>query len=108
MRTPFPSDSDLFKEGVTITDIQAKLRDGSNAPGQRRARLLAELASLSKRFINEKIAFEELLSEKGVQEFSGAVYAMEWAQLYYRAVEREMDRRRRGYWPRLWRALLNK
>lgn len=101
-------DSIMFKENVSIAELQKTYREGPNAPGSRRAALLMQLAALSKRFLNEKLSFEALLSEEGIRQVSGAVYCMEWATIYYAAQEREAKRLERGYWKTLWNAVTNK
>jgi hypothetical protein len=97
-------DSIFFKKGVTIEELQRNFR----AAGSRRARILCEMASLTKRMINEGVAFEELLSEKGLLNVSAAVYALEWAELYYKAEDRRRELQKRGYWKNLWLALLGR
>jgi hypothetical protein len=94
------SDEEMFIPGVTIPDLQRRARAGEN-----KARLFCELASLSKRFINEGVAFEELLSLPGVNNLSAAMYALQWSDIYYAAVEEGRRKRKRGYWHCLWDAV---
>lgn len=96
-------DSELFIPGVTIPDLQKHARDG-----EWKARLFCELASLSKRFINEGVAFEELLSLPGIINVSAAIYALQWSDIYYAAEAERQHKRKRGYWLCLWDALLGR
>lgn len=102
-------DNVLLQKGVTIRDLQVASRDRTQGEAaQRRAALLLNLASISKRFILEKLAFEELLSVEGVKEVSAAIYSAEWAAIYYRAIESRERWNKRGYWKRLYDAVLNR
>lgn len=99
-----PLDTELFNKD--LADLQEVWRKPTgNAPGDRRARLMCELASLCKRFINERIAVEEMLTQKGVTEMSASIYCMQWMNIYYQALEEQTERRERGYWKKLWAAI---
>lgn len=103
-----PSDVELFTED-NIPELQKKFRHVSNSEEERRrAKLFLDLSSLTKRFINERLALEARLSERGMAEFSASIYALQWDTLYYAEQKRQQRRRELGYWRRLWNALLNK
>jgi len=72
---------------------------------RRRIKLFAELATLTRRFINEGIALEELLTLEAMGDFSSAIFALEWAELYYQEEARRQKRAAQGYWKCLWDAL---
>lgn len=93
-------DSVFFKQGVALKELQGLLRSGD-----KKARILCEMAALTKRMVNEGVAFEDLLSEEGLLNVSKAMYSLEWSQLYYAEQERVRARRARGYWKRLLDAL---
>ena len=98
-------DEELFADGISILNLQERFRTDKN---DRKARLFMELASISKRFINEGVAFEEVLSGPGLINVSAAIYALQWSDIYYAAEAERMRKAARGYWENLWNALLNK
>ena len=102
-------DTEMFQPGMLPADIQ-KLWNGNAKTEQerRRARMFGDLASLSKRFVNEGVAFESLLSEPGMKNVSAAIYALEWSVLYYAAETKRQRRTARGYWKCIWDALLDR
>ena len=101
-------DAEMFKGPHSLADLQKFLRTlPINDVECRRSRLFLELRSLTKRFMNERLAFEDVLTEEGIKQFSGSVYALEWAELYYAAEKRRQELAKLGYWTRLWHALLN-
>ena len=95
-------DSILLKEDIAIKELQNAMR-----AGDRKSMLLTQVASLSKRLINEGVAFEDLLSQPGMVNVSAALYSLEWSVIYYQAVEDRRKRQERGYWKCLLDALLN-
>jgi hypothetical protein len=106
------SDAKLFQPNITIAALQKTLNAAINQSmlhdgESRKALLLSQLASLSKRFINERLAFEDLLSHNGMLEVSASVYCVEWAMLYYRQEEMRRAYTSRSYFQRLWDALCN-
>lgn len=103
-----PSDTELFIE-PDIVDWQQKLRSTLSTDKERRqARLFLDLANLTKRFVNERLALESMLTERGMAEFSASIYALEWDKLYYAEQAKQQRRQELGYWRRLWNTLLNK
>lgn len=103
---PLPSDFDLFGKD-NLLDPQQRFRNMQLSEQERRqAKLFLDLANLTKRFINERLALESMLSERGMAEFSASIYALEWDKLYY--AERDKQEHNRKYWRRLWLAILNK
>ena len=103
------SDSELFVQGLTIEGLQNTLRHNrGDTIAFCRAQLFMSLAALSKRFINEGVAFEAVLSEAGMKNVSAAIYALQWSEIYYQAETKRQKRLSRGYWRCLWDALLNR
>ena len=102
------TDEEMFQPGMRPADIRdlwhAQEHDETS---DRRTRLFADLASLSKRFVNEGVAFEAVLTERGLRNVSAAIYSLEWSKLYYQAETERQRLARMGYWKRLWRALCN-
>jgi hypothetical protein len=99
-------DSKMFQTNWLPEDIQRQWHTiGKTEEEQRKIRMFADLASLSKRFINAGVAFEELLTEQGLRNVSAAIYALEWRDLYYQAEAERRRRTERGYWHCLWDAL---
>tara|TARA_R110000868_G_scaffold312023_2_gene572972 strand:- start:92 stop:433 length:342 start_codon:yes stop_codon:yes gene_type:complete len=99
-------DEDLFRDPNLIATLQFHLRGSDTNPVEaRKAAIKGQLIAVLKRCLNERIALEEFLSENGLIEFSAGVYAIDWAQLYYSTVERELAFRKRPLWQRLWAAL---
>ena len=103
------SDKEMFQTNWLPEDIQKQWHaHGKTEEEQRKIRMFADLASLSRRFINAGIAFEKLLTEQGLRNVSAAIYALEWKDLYYAAEAERQRRAKRGYWKCLWDALLNR
>ncbi len=98
-------DSELLAPGIAIPELQKRFRTDKE---DRKARLFLELASISKRFINEGVAFEEVLSGPGMINVSAAIYALQWSDIYYAAEAERMRKAKLGYWRNLYNALLNK
>ena len=103
------TDTRMFQVGWLPEDIQKKWHDNTKTEEeQREIRMFADLASLSKRFINAGVAFEALLTEQGLRNVSTAIYALEWKDLYYQAEAERQRLAKLGYWQRLWRAILGR
>ncbi len=108
-------DEEMFQKGSRPADIQKRLHDSlglgawfQTEKDRRKTRLFANLAVLTKQFINEGVAFEALITEQGLRNVSAAIWALEWRELYYIAEAENSKRHSRGYWRCLWDALLGR
>jgi len=101
-----PPDSKLFVAGFDLAELQAAARNwNNNEMAARQARLYTDLAAVTKRFINERKSFEEVLAPDGIAELSSAMYCLEWKALCDSAEAKRQRLRKLGYWKRLWRAV---
>lgn len=102
-------DEQMFQFGWQPKDIQEHLlHTQRHEIDYRTAYLFAQLAFVSKLFINYGRRFEELLTQEGMISVSNAVYALEWKKFFYETEQRHKQLASQGYWRRLWNALLNK
>ena len=99
-------DAEMYQANAQPADTARAFFDATRSEQERRRhRLFMQLGQLTRLFLNEGIAFEEVLSDAGMKNFSAALYALEWAEIYYRAVEERSAYNSRSYLRRLWAAI---
>lgn len=99
-------DSTMFKHAVNrLPQNQSLANSQWTEQEARRQRLYTQLAALCKLFQNERTALEDMLTEQGILDMSGSLYALDWYKLWKAAEETRAAWRSRGYWKRLWDAL---